>query len=79
MQPSSSIVAAAATGHRELLVALRTNIAEAIDDGVPPRDLAALSRRLLDIAAEIDAIDAGKEGDDVGDAASTPDAPWPVS
>ena len=42
----------------------------------PPRDLAALTRRLQDIAKEIEAIDlrAKEEGADAREAA--PDEPW---
>lgn len=71
-----SIKDAAAGSARDLLVALRDNIASQIDAGVPPRDLASLSRRLLEIARDIAAIDAEGAGDDVGDAAATPDEPW---
>jgi hypothetical protein len=44
---------------REELVALRARIAKAIDDpNIRGADLASLSRRLLEIRKEIDAIDA---------------------
>lgn len=51
---------AAATGdHRALLVAMRTRIARAVVRAdCPPRDLAALTRRLQDIAREIETMDA---------------------
>lgn len=57
--PSLSVAQAAATGsHRKLLVAMRERIARTISDPeCPPRDLAALTRRLQDIAKEIEAID----------------------
>lgn len=73
-----SVKAAADSGvRRHLLVALRARIAADIDNReTPPRDLAALSRRLLEIAREIEAIDAEENGDDIGDAASTPDEEW---
>ena len=75
---AQSVKAAADSGvRRDLLVALRARIARDIDDsGTPPRDLAALSRRLMDIANEIAAMDAADEGDDIGDAAATPDEAW---
>lgn len=72
-------VTAAAQGgdRRELLVALRARIAQTVEDpNTPPRDLAALSRRLLEIAKEIEAIDAGDQEDDIGAAAATPDEQW---
>ena len=74
-----SVKRAAARSRRDLLVALRDQIAEAIDAGVPARDLAALSRRLLEITRDIEAIDAEEGGDDVGEAAETPDQPWTVA
>lgn len=50
--------AAASGDHRALLVAMRERIARSVTaEDCPPRDLAALTRRLQDIAKEIDAID----------------------
>ena len=64
-----SVSEAAKTGdHRSLLVAMRDRIAVAVSNPeCPPRDLAALTRRLQDIAKEIEAIDlrAKEEGEDV--------------
>jgi len=76
-----SIVDAAARGsHRELLVAVRSRIAKAVqDESTPPRDLASLSLRLLDIAKQIEALDAAEGLDDVGSAAGTPDEEWAVT
>jgi hypothetical protein len=75
-----SISTAAKSGdRRRLLAALRDAISKELDAGVPPRDLASLSKRLVDIAVEIEAIDAEEKGDDVGNAASTPDEAWPLS
>lgn len=68
--------AAAAGSYRDLLVALRDNIAGEIDAGIQARDLAALSRRLLEISKELEAIDAADKGDDIGEAAVTPDEDW---
>ena len=69
---------AAATGsHRELLVAMRERIAKTVSDPeCPPRDLAALTRRLQDIAKEIESIDlrAKEEGEDANDVAE--DESW---
>lgn len=62
---------------RDLLVALRGRIAQDIDNpNTQSRDLAALSRRLLEIAKEINAIDSQDGGDEVGRAATTPDEEW---
>jgi hypothetical protein len=54
-----SVAQAARTGsHRDLLVAMRERIAKTVSDpDCPPRDLAALTRRLQDIAREIETID----------------------
>lgn len=73
------ITAAAKDSRRELLVALRDHIASAIDDGVPARDLASLSLRLLAITDEIEQIDSAEDGDEVADAASEPDEVWTPS
>jgi hypothetical protein len=60
--------------HRDLLVAMRTRIAGTIQDPkCPPRDLAALSRRLQEIAREIEEIDSRDGDDDLGRAAGTAD------
>lgn len=52
--------AANSSDRRRLLVALRNKIADDLDSGrVASRDLASLSKRLMDIAASIEAIDKG--------------------
>jgi hypothetical protein len=57
-KPLSVAEAAKAGSHRDLLVAMRDRIAVAVaDPDCPPRDLAALTRRLQDIAKTIEAID----------------------
>lgn len=71
-----TVKSAAASSQRDLLVALRDKIAGDIDEGVPARDLASLSRRLLEIAGQIAELDSVEEGDDVSDAAETPDEAW---
>lgn len=68
-----TVAQAAATGsHRALLVAMRERIARTVSDpDCPPRDLAALTRRLQDVAKEIEALDlrAKEEGADAHDVA----------
>ncbi len=71
---SQSVSVAAVSGRRELLVALPDRIADEIDGGTPARDLASLSRRLLEIAEQIAALD--KADDDISSAAATPDVVW---
>lgn len=61
---------------KDQLVALRERVAKAVEDpNCPPRDLAALSRRLIEIGKEIAAIDAA-EAEEGGGAAATPDEEW---
>lgn len=54
----TTVLQATETGQRiDILNTLRTRIAKAIDDPkTPPRDLAALSNRLLDIDKEIEQL-----------------------
>lgn len=75
-----TVTEAAETGnHRDLLVAMRERIARTVSNpDCPPRDLAALTRRLQDIAKEIEVIDlrakqeARENGGD-GDGSATED------
>lgn len=78
---ATTVKSAAATGdRRQLLVALRSRIAADIDNpNTPPRDLAALSRRLLEIARELEMLAAEDKADDIGEAAATPDQEWASS
>lgn len=57
---------------RDLLVAMRSRIATAVEDqDTPARDLAALTKRLVEVVRDIEAIDAREEeavqSDDVTD------------
>jgi hypothetical protein len=54
-----SVTEAAESGdHRSLLVAMRDRIARAVSNpDCPPRDLAALTRRLQDIAKELESLE----------------------
>jgi hypothetical protein len=72
-----SVTEAAACGtHLELLAALRDRVAAAVaDPNCPPRDLAALTRRLQEIAKEIAVLDAAEAGA-VSVPATTPDESW---
>lgn len=56
---AQSVSQAAASGdHRALLIAIRERIAATVSSpDCPPRDLAALTKRLSDIAKEIESID----------------------
>lgn len=58
-KPLSVSEAAKSGDHRALLVAMRDRIAQTVaSTDCPPRDLAALTRRLQDIAREIASLDA---------------------
>ncbi len=75
LKRKASVRAAAAEGRPELLVALRDKIADEIDSGeVHPRDLAALSRRLVDIAEQLEALE--EATDEIAVAAAIPDEAW---
>lgn len=61
--PVKTVTEAADTGTtRELLVAMRARIAKAVEDpNTPARDLAALTKRLVEVVRDIEAIDAREE------------------
>jgi hypothetical protein len=67
--------AAESGSERDLLAAVRDKIAVELDNGVSSRDLAALTKRLMEVRREILALDAAEKGDEIGDAVHTPDQP----
>jgi len=77
-KPKTITEAAEAGDQRELLVAMRRRVAATVQDpACPPRDLAALTRRLQEIGREIEALDAKakQEAAEDGDT-GTPDEDW---
>ena len=62
-QAPKSITEAADKGTtRELLAAMRARIAKAVEDpNTPARDLAALTKRLVEVVRDIEAIDAREQ------------------
>lgn len=72
-----TVAQAAETGsYRDLLVAMRERAAVAVTDPkCPPRDLAALTRRLQDIASEIESIDA-RTAEEVAEGGPVDDEAW---
>ena len=65
-KPMTILQAAEADDRLAELVAMRRRLAKALDDpNCPPRDMAALSRRQLEIGREIEAMKAvaGRDGD----------------
>jgi len=75
---SQSVAEAAATGdHRALLVAMRERIARTVSNpDCPPRDLASLTRRLQDIAKEIEGLDLREKQEGSDSAGATADEAW---
>jgi len=75
--PPRSVSAAADSGsRRDLLVAMRARVALAVEDsGTPARDLAALTRRLMEIAKDIEQLDL-KELGEGADVAVSADSEW---
>ena len=62
-KPKTVAQAAESGDRRALLVSMRDRIAKAVSDpDCPPRDLAALTRRLQDIAREIDLLEMSGAG-----------------
>src|SRR5690606_8151935 len=78
VQVVKAVLEAAEGGEqRELLVAMRTRVAKAVQAAdCPPRDLAALTRRLQDISREIEGIDARVRQEADEDGGITPDEEW---
>jgi hypothetical protein len=72
-----TVSSAAAEGTiRDQLVALRERVAKTVEDpNCPARELASLSRRLMEITKEIHAIDVA-EAEEAGGGAATPDEAW---
>lgn len=63
---------------REILVAMRARIATAVEDpNTPARDLAALTKRLIEVVKDIEAIDARDE--EAGESGDVPDAKFDAS
>ena len=73
--PKTVSQAAEAGTTRELLVAMRDRIARAVENpNTAARDLAALTKRLVEVVRDIEAIDAREEQD--GESGPTEDEAW---
>lgn len=78
-RPMTVTKAASEGSQRDLLVAVRDRVAKDVESpNTPARDLAALTRRLMEITKEIEAIDA-RELEEASDAGATPDEDWDAS
>ncbi|HEY9494719.1 MAG TPA: hypothetical protein VIR15_07700 [Intrasporangium sp.] len=65
---------------RELLVATRDRIAVAVENpNTPARDLAALTKRLMEVVRDIEAIDAREDDDNGGSAGPAEDGDFDAS
>lgn len=75
-----TIAQAAESGHRlDELKAMRLRLARALDDAnTPARDLAALSRRQIEIGREIESLEREAE-EEAREHAATPDEAWDAS
>lgn len=81
-QPKPKTVSEAADkgSTRELLVAMRTRIAKAVEDpNTPARDLAALTKRLVEVVRDIEAIDARTQQEEARASAEVSDGPFDAS
>ena len=80
-KPPKTIAEAAASGDRRAtLVTVRDRLARALDDpNIAARDLAATSRRFLEVCREIEAIDLADGDDEIGKAAAADDEAWDSS
>ena len=71
VKPKTITEAAESGTTRELLAATRSRIAKAVEDpNTPARDLAALSKRLMELVRDIEAIDARDEQEGTASASS---------
>lgn len=78
IKPKTITEAADSGTTRDLLVAMRSRIAKAVEDpNTPARDLAALTKRLVEVVRDIEAIDARE--DDEGETAEVADSPLDAS
>jgi hypothetical protein len=74
--PKTVTQAASSGTARELLVALRDRVARDVENpNTAARDLAALTRRLMEICRDIEALDA-RAAEDADDGRATPDDKW---
>ncbi len=80
--PTPKTVTSAASGGttRELLVAMRDRVAKTVEnENTPARDLAALSKRLMEIVRDIEAIDARESQEASDDGSEVEDGDFDAS
>ena len=72
--------AASGGSTRELLAAMRARIATAVEDpNTPARDLAALTKRLVEVVRDIEAIDARADHEEADRASGVEDGQFDAS
>jgi hypothetical protein len=77
--PSTVAEAVTSGTRRDELVTMRARIARAIDDpNIRGADLAALTRRLMEVGKELEALDKAAE-EDAREASVSPDEDWDAS
>lgn len=77
--PSTVAEAVTSGTRRDELVTMRARIARAIDDpNIRGADLAALTRRLMEVGKELEALDKAAE-EDASEASVSPDEDWDAS
>jgi phage terminase small subunit len=76
-RPPRTVTQAASGGStRELLVSMRDRVAKDVEnENTPARDLAALTKRLMEIVRDIEAIDA-RAHEEAKESAATADEAW---
>lgn len=75
-KPKTVTEAADSGTTRELLVAMRTRIAKAVEDlNTPARELASLTKRLTEVVRDIEAIDA-RDVEEADQSGPTQDEAW---
>lgn len=75
--PSTVAQAVKDGSSKDVLMTLRARIAQTIDDpGTPPRDLAALSRRLVDIDKELRSMDVAEREEAIQGGEASGDEEW---
>ena len=79
-KPKTVTEAASGGNTRELLVAMRARIASAVENpNTPARDLAALTKRLVEVVRDIEAIDARQEHEEADRASGVEDGAFDAS
>lgn len=78
-KPKTILAAAEGGAERDLLESLRRRVAVALDDpNTPAKDIAALTRRMQELAKDLHALDQ-REREESGHGGAVPDEPFDAS